>query len=48
MHIANRLKNIDENKFDWATAEAMAYGTLLTEGFNVRLSGEDVERGTFS
>ena len=48
MHIASRVKNIDENKFDWATAEAMAFGSLLTEGYNVRLTGEDVERGTFS
>ncbi|MFW2829281.1 2-oxoglutarate dehydrogenase E1 component [Sphingomonas sp. ID0503] len=34
--------------FDWATAEAMAFGTLLTEGFGVRLSGQDSGRGTFS
>lgn len=33
---------------DWATAEALAFGTLLMEGFHVRLSGQDVERGTFS
>eukprot|EP01125_Pyxidicula_operculata_P002764 TRINITY_DN125_c0_g1_i1.p1 TRINITY_DN125_c0_g1~~TRINITY_DN125_c0_g1_i1.p1 ORF type:complete len:976 (-),score=270.64 TRINITY_DN125_c0_g1_i1:145-3072(-) len=33
---------------DWATAEAMAFGSLLAEGFHVRLSGQDVERGTFS
>eukprot|EP01135_Chromosphaera_perkinsii_P007575 Nk52_evm31s914 gene=Nk52_evmTU31s914 len=33
---------------DWATAEAMAFGTLLLEGTHVRLSGQDVERGTFS
>lgn len=48
MHIANRLKNISENQYDWATAEAMAYGSLLIDGYNVRLTGEDVERGTFS
>jgi len=34
--------------FDWATAEALAFGTLLTEGFPVRLSGQDCTRGTFS
>jgi 2-oxoglutarate dehydrogenase E1 component len=34
--------------FDWATAEAMALGSLLNQGFNVRLSGQDVGRGTFS
>ena len=48
MHIANRNKGIEENKYDWATAEAMAWGSLVMEGFNVRLIGEDVERGTFS
>lgn len=34
--------------FDWATAEALAYGTLMMEGFPVRLSGQDCRRGTFS
>ncbi|RBP02310.1 2-oxoglutarate dehydrogenase E1 component [Roseiarcus fermentans] len=33
---------------DWATAESLAFGALLDEGFPVRLSGQDVERGTFS
>ncbi|WP_118133315.1 2-oxoglutarate dehydrogenase E1 component [Oceanicella sp. SM1341] len=33
---------------DWATAEALAFGTLLTEGYPVRLSGQDATRGTFS
>jgi 2-oxoglutarate dehydrogenase E1 component len=33
---------------DWATAEALAFGTLLDEGFGVRLSGQDTGRGTFS
>ncbi|MDF0602296.1 2-oxoglutarate dehydrogenase E1 component [Psychromarinibacter sp. C21-152] len=34
--------------FDWATAEAMAFGSLLTEGYPVRLAGQDSARGTFS
>ena len=34
--------------FDWATAEAIAFGSLLTEGYPVRLSGQDCTRGTFS
>ena len=34
--------------FDWATAEALAFGSLVTEGFPVRLSGQDCIRGTFS
>eukprot|EP01126_Amoeba_proteus_P043786 TRINITY_DN4829_c0_g1_i14.p1 TRINITY_DN4829_c0_g1~~TRINITY_DN4829_c0_g1_i14.p1 ORF type:complete len:727 (-),score=161.03 TRINITY_DN4829_c0_g1_i14:104-2284(-) len=33
---------------DWATAEGLAFGSLLCDGFHVRLSGQDVERGTFS
>jgi 2-oxoglutarate dehydrogenase E1 component len=33
---------------DWATAEALAFGTLLTEGHSVRLTGQDTRRGTFS
>ncbi len=34
--------------FDWATAEALAFGSLLTEGYGVRLAGQDSTRGTFS
>jgi 2-oxoglutarate dehydrogenase E1 component len=34
--------------FDWATAEALAFGSLVTEGYPVRLSGQDCTRGTFS
>ncbi len=37
-----------ENKVDWATGELMAYGTLLLDGNDVRMSGQDVQRGTFS
>jgi len=44
-----RLKTIEEGKaIDWSTAESLAFGTLLTEGFSVRLSGQDSGRGTFS
>ena len=48
MHITNRLKSLEEDKLDWATAEAMACGSLTIDGYNVRIVGEDVERGTFS
>lgn len=38
----------NEEKIDWATAELMAYSSLLAEGKDVRMSGQDVKRGTFS
>ncbi|GAA0861561.1 2-oxoglutarate dehydrogenase E1 component [Sphingopyxis soli] len=38
----------DTEIFDWATSEALAFGTLLSEGYQVRLSGQDSGRGTFS
>ncbi len=37
-----------EQKVDWATAELMAYGSLQLDGKDVRMSGQDVQRGTFS
>ena len=44
-----RKKSITEGKgIDWGTAEALAFASLIQDGFHVRLSGQDVERGTFS
>jgi len=47
--LRDRAKMVFEiNKMDWSMAEIFAFGSLLEEGFNVRISGQDVERGTFS
>ena len=47
--IADKIKLFaDTQKIDWATAELLAYSSLLTEGKDVRMSGQDVKRGTFS
>jgi len=43
-----KKKLIDANTIDWALAELLAYGSVLLEGKNVRMSGQDVKRGTFS
>ena len=47
--IADRHTRYTEtNQLDWAMGEMLAYATLMEEGFNIRMSGQDVERGTFS
>ncbi len=47
--LSDRKKMVeDTDKLDWAMGELLAYGTLLQEGHPVRISGQDVERGTFS
>ena len=46
--IESRSKMFEENKLDWAMGEHLAYGSLMLEGYDVRMSGQDVERGTFS
>lgn len=38
----------EDNQLDWAMGELLAYGSLIEEGFDVRMTGQDVERGTFS
>jgi len=44
----DRLNAVKEDKLDWGTAEMLAYASLLVECHSVRISGQDVERGTFS
>ena len=47
--LTDKIKLFDtEQKVDWATGELMAYASLLLEGKDVRMSGQDVKRGTFS
>jgi|UniRef100_A0AC35EUT8 2-oxoglutarate dehydrogenase E1 component len=46
--LKGRRQMLTDNSLDWACGEALAFGSLLKEGIHVRLSGQDVERGTFS
>ncbi|KAK6633424.1 hypothetical protein RUM44_004027 [Polyplax serrata] len=46
--LKSRMDFVNAREVDWALGEAMAFGSLLKEGIHVRLSGQDVERGTFS
>lgn len=46
--LEERSKRFAEDQLDWAMGEHMAYGSLLQEGINVRMSGQDCIRGTFS
>lgn len=46
--LKDRKKSYDDDKLDWAICELLAYGSLLMEGNNIRFSGQDVIRGTFS
>ena len=46
--IDGRKKMYEEDKLDWAMGELLAYASLLEEGYQVRMTGQDVERGTFS
>ena len=46
--LSDRRMMVHDDKLDWAMAELLAYGTLVTEGHAVRISGQDSERGTFA
>lgn len=46
--LKGKEKQIEQNQYDWAMGELLAYGSILMEGKDVRLSGQDVRRGTFS
>lgn len=46
--LRERRELCEQRMANWALGELFAYGSLLKEGYHVRLSGQDVERGTFS
>ena len=46
--LARRAKALDDATIDWATAESLAFASLLCDGVHVRMTGQDTERGTFS
>jgi 2-oxoglutarate dehydrogenase E1 component len=46
--VGDRKEMVENNRLDWALGELLAYASLITEGFPVRLSGQDSERGTFA
>lgn len=48
-HIKSRVQSLQSGEgIDWGTAEALAFGSLMLDGFDIRISGQDVGRGTFS
>ncbi|KAG8920567.1 hypothetical protein FRC02_000832, partial [Tulasnella sp. 418] len=48
-HVKHRLASLEKKEgIDWGTAEALAFGSLILDGYDVRISGQDVGRGTFS
>jgi 2-oxoglutarate dehydrogenase E1 component len=46
--LENRRKMVDSDQLDWSMGELLAYATLVDEGYPIRISGQDSERGTFS
>ena len=46
--IEDKIKLVEADKLDWSIGELLAYGSILNEGKDVRMSGQDVKRGTFS
>ena len=46
--LAKRTEMLDDGTVDWSTGEMLAFGSLLLEGYPIRLAGQDVRRGTFS